>query len=115
MNPLSGGKVPVAVAGIVRPTGIDGATGFEMHFDARFGGVEKGNVPPVADAEIGIEPGIDMAQQVSVESRGHAKFIVIGRVQQRVILDQVDTDQRGLLKRPSDLSIAAETGRLRLD
>ncbi len=94
MDPLAGGEVPDAAAGALRPAGIDSAECFEMHFDARLGCVEEGHMPPVADVEIGIEPGIDVAQQVAVEGGGDAEGVVVGRIEQRFFLDQIDPDQQ---------------------
>src|SRR5579864_7977537 len=66
----------------------------QMHFDAALRGVEEGAMLERRKVEIGSELAIDPRQQVQIEFRRHAGGIVIGVMQDRVILDQIDADQK---------------------
>ncbi|MNT09273.1 hypothetical protein D3C72_1440510 [compost metagenome] len=68
-----------------------------MHFDAALVGVEKAMVLPRAHVEIGTDQTVHVAQHVQVEGGRDAQRIVIGGVEDGVILDQVDADQQAAI------------------
>ncbi len=90
MQPLASREAALAA----RPAHHQRAPRFEVHLDARFDGVEAGDMAPVGRSEIAAEHPVQVQQQVEVEGGGHAELVVIGRLEQRAGLDQVDTDQQ---------------------
>ncbi len=94
MDAFAGGEVPDRAASAFRPTGVEFAARLQMHFDAGLGGVEEGHVLPIGDRKVGIEPGIDVAQQVAVEGGRDAQGVVVGRIEYGFVLDQIDPDQQ---------------------
>src|SRR5262249_17490252 len=67
----------------------------KVHFDAPAFGVEKGLVTKAVEVEIRAKLAVNPRQQVEVELRGDASRIVISRVENSDILDQVDSDDKG--------------------
>ena len=50
-------------------------------------------VSPLREIEIGAQFAVDPREQIQVEGRGDPLGIVVGRLQHRLVLFQVDTDQ----------------------
>lgn len=44
----------------------------QIHFDTRFPRIEKRDMTPVIDREIGSDQGIEMAQHIAIEGRSNA-------------------------------------------
>ena len=69
------------------------ALAHEVHLDAAEGGVVERLVTERAQVEIGAELAIDAREEVQVELRGDALRVVVGGVQPRRILLEIDPDQ----------------------
>src|ERR1700733_2955933 len=55
-----------------------GGQGFEVHLDARLGGVPDGFVAEVLDVEVGAEVAVEAGEDVEVEGGGGAGGVVVG-------------------------------------
>ena len=60
-------------------------------------GIEKGQVLPLGQIEVRADQTIQVRQQVAVEGRCHAQFIVISRLQHIGRFDQIDPDQQAAI------------------
>ena len=66
----------------------------QMHFNARQPTVEKRPVRPVVFVKITAQQLVDVAEDIAVERRGDPGTVVVGGLQNRHRLDQVDTDEQ---------------------
>jgi hypothetical protein len=71
--------------------------------------VVEAAVAPGADVEVGAQQAVGVAQHVQVEGGRHAQRVVVGGVQHRVLLGQVDADQDAAV-RPALGAHAAQEG-----
>src|SRR5262245_54815574 len=67
----------------------------EMHLDAPALHVEEGLMAEGANVEIAAKLAIDAREQIEIEARGDALGVVVGGVEDRRILHQVDADDQG--------------------
>ncbi len=65
----------------------------EVHFDPPGFRVIEAAVRIGVDREIAAQDAVHVVQHIAVERRGHPERIVVGRVEARLVLDRVDTDQ----------------------
>src|SRR5207245_1544816 len=66
----------------------------EMHFDTLQRRVVKSVMSKIVDPEIGAQFAIGAYQQIAIEGGRHARRVVIRRVQNRRVLDQVRANQQ---------------------
>ena len=67
----------------------------EMHLDASALGIIERMVAEACEVEVAAELAIDAGQQIEVEPRGDAGGVVIGGVENRRLLHQIDADDHG--------------------
>src|SRR5207237_9471393 len=68
---------------------------FQMHLDAPVGRVVKRAMTERCKIEVAAELAVHAPQDVDIEPRGDACRVVIGGVEDRLVLDQVDADDHG--------------------
>jgi len=74
----------------------------QVHFHALQGRGIAGVVVEAFGVKVGVEFVVGAHQQVAVERRGHAGVVVVGRVQHRRVLNEIDADQQAAAgQRPS--------------
>ena len=78
---------------IVKPPHGDITARFQVHFNARLCRIEKTAMLPVFQNKVTAKQTIHMAQHIAIERSSQPQIIVIGSVQQPVVLDQIDPDQ----------------------
>src|SRR5258708_23925077 len=67
-----------------------------MHFDTPSFAIDPGNMLELVKSKISSEFPVDTGQDIQIERRGDAKFIVIGREQLRVRFFQGRSEQHGV-------------------
>src|SRR5262245_53645328 len=83
-----------------------------MHLDAAQLAVVESAMPERSEVEIGAQLAVDAREQVEVELRRHPARVVVGGMQARRVLLEVDADQQAAARAGHGAGVLQEGGRL---
>jgi hypothetical protein len=68
----------------------------QLHLDAPFTYVVEGPVPETGEVEVAADLAVDAREKVQIEGGSDALLVVVGGVQNVVILLEIDTDEKAV-------------------